>query len=95
VGAGGRQHSQIVIGGPLKEGTQIVAVRLQGPAPVARQERNRCLLIFWKCERSLTVSDHLAGQLDRGHDSCLCQEKPAKTDVTARRLRAGRPDNRE
>jgi hypothetical protein len=29
VGAGGRRHSQIVIGGPLEQGTQIVAVRLR------------------------------------------------------------------
>ena len=50
-----------VIGRPLEQGTHIVAVRLQGPAPVARQKRHRCLLVFWKHERSLTVADHLAG----------------------------------
>jgi hypothetical protein len=41
IGACGFQHGQAVIGGPLEQVAQIVAVSVEGPAVVARQERHR------------------------------------------------------
>jgi hypothetical protein len=61
VGSGGRQHGQVVVGGPLEQAAQVVAVGLQSPAPVASQERHYGQLVFVESERSLSLADHLAG----------------------------------
>jgi hypothetical protein len=37
----GLEHGQVVIGGPLEQGPQIVAVGLQGPAATVGQEGHR------------------------------------------------------
>jgi hypothetical protein len=41
VRAGRREHGDVVVGGPLEEAAQVLAVGLKGTAAVARQERRR------------------------------------------------------
>ena len=60
VGSGGLQHGKVVIGGPLEQVAQVVAVGLEGPAAVAGQERHRGQLVFVESERSLSLADHPA-----------------------------------
>jgi hypothetical protein len=61
MGAGGLQYGQVVIGGPLEQSAQIAAVGLQGPAPVAGQERHYGQLVFVESERRLSLADDPAG----------------------------------
>jgi len=39
VGTSRRQHENVVVGRPLEQAAQVVAVRIQRPSAIARQER--------------------------------------------------------
>jgi hypothetical protein len=67
VRAGRRKHGNVVVGGPLEEASQVLAVGLEGAAAVARQERRGSELRFVErriVERRL---HRRVGGSDRGH----------------------------
>jgi hypothetical protein len=50
-----------MISGPLEQRAQVVAIGLEGPAPVAGQERHYGQLVFVEDERGLSLTDHATG----------------------------------
>src|SRR5919106_1622499 len=69
------EHGDALVGGPLEEAAQVVAIRLERPAAVAGKERNRSELRFIELEPGLGLSDRRRCRLDGGHGwSSLCWE---------------------
>jgi hypothetical protein len=61
------EHGDAVVGGPLEEAAQVVAVRLERPAAVAGKERDRSKLRFIELEPGPGHAYRRRCRLDGGH----------------------------
>src|SRR5918995_6616452 len=61
------EHGDALVGGPLEEAAQIMAVRLEGSAAVAGKERDRSKLRLINLELELGLPDRCHCRLDGGH----------------------------
>jgi hypothetical protein len=63
------EHDDAVVGGPLEEAAQVVAVRLERPAAVAGKERHRSKLRLIELELDPGLPERCRCRLDGGGHS--------------------------